>query len=96
MWRGPKETKVISIESHRLKGITMTETLAFARQRVVTPLATTVIALALIAALALGFGIRAWTESSPAAATSTPVVHTSSIPSTGSAADGTRRISGPS
>ena len=56
----------------------MAEMLALAPRRVITPIAAALIAVALAAALLLGFGLRAWTEdtSQPAA----PVSHVHSSP----------------
>ncbi len=43
----------------------MTETLTLSPRRMVAPLAAFLVAIALIAMLALGFGIRTWTEHTP-------------------------------
>ncbi len=51
----------------------MNERLAFPTHRILTPVATVLMVIAFAATLALGFGLRAWTE------------HTSAAPPTGAA-----------
>jgi hypothetical protein len=57
----------------------MTQTLALSPRRMITPVAAFVIALALAATLAVGFGIRTWTEDS--ARPTAPAVATHASPS---------------
>jgi hypothetical protein len=58
----------------------MAEALTLSSRRLVTPVVAVVFAAAMLAALALGFGIRAWTEHTPRPATPVVVQHASSLP----------------
>ena len=58
----------------------MTQTLALQSRRIVTPVVALIVVLAAVAALALGFGLRVWTEKS----SSTPAPHIVVLSGTGS------------
>jgi hypothetical protein len=59
----------------------MAETLAISARRLVTPITVLLVGLAFAAAVALGFGLRAWTEHASSPATRTIVVqHAPSAP----------------
>jgi hypothetical protein len=53
----------------------MAEAMFNTTRRVLTPITILLMAIALVAALALGFGLRAWTQDSPSPAVRTVVVH---------------------
>jgi hypothetical protein len=55
---------------HDSKGHVMNERLTLPDHRMITPIATFLMAIALVATLALGFGLRTWTE--PASGPSAP------------------------
>jgi hypothetical protein len=53
----------------------MTDTLSFSTRRIISPFVALVAAIALLAALALGFGLRAWTEHTSRPAVQVGTVH---------------------
>lgn len=59
------------------KGLVMAQALALAPRRIVTPVAAFLMTVVFAAALALGFGIRTWTEDTARPAAPAPAVHAS-------------------
>ena len=58
----------------------MAGTLTLSPRRLVTPVVAVVFALAILAALAVGFGIRTWTEHTPSPGMPMFIEHDSSLP----------------
>jgi hypothetical protein len=74
MWNAAEKTIVISVETHDSKGLDMTEALTFTPHRTISSVMVLAVALIIAASMALGFGIRSWTEHTTH--TATPAVQT--------------------
>ncbi|MCU1428471.1 MAG: hypothetical protein JWL83_2471 [Actinomycetia bacterium] len=68
-------TSLALVEFHDSEAQAMTDTLTLSPHRVVSSFTAVLVAIALVGMLALGFGVRVWTEHTPRPAAPAGEVH---------------------
>jgi len=78
MWMRGRQTSLVVVDTHDSKGIVMAM-LTLTPRRMITPIAAVLVAVALAATLALGFGLRTWTEHTSRPSAPSGAVHSAPV-----------------